>query len=126
MDKLIEDAKAAGFNEVNNYIYVAGKKFINDELAKFAALQKPQWISVKDRLPEYVVFEPEDTKNGFRCGALSISDICWIVVDGKVTESKLILNSDYSDKPHWSMIKNKVTHWMYQNKPEPPINTEVT
>ena len=53
MNKLLEDAKAAGF-----YIDAEGKIFsastlnyVNEELAKFAELQQPQWISLKDRLP---------------------------------------------------------------------------
>ena len=54
--KLLDDARAAGF-----YIDAEGKIFsastlnyVNTELAKFAALQQPQWIDAKLTRPYYV------------------------------------------------------------------------
>ena len=40
MSKLLDDAKAAGFEIINGHIF-AGKNVINEKLAKFAALQIP-------------------------------------------------------------------------------------
>ena len=55
MTKLLDDAKAAGFDVIDDDVYSSDSyeaEVITDELAKFAALQQPQWISVKDRLPD--------------------------------------------------------------------------
>ena len=55
MSKLLDDAKAAGFDVQGYVIYNDkwnGLVLDKDKLAKFATLQQPQWISVKDRLPD--------------------------------------------------------------------------
>ena len=53
MTKLLDDAKAAGFKvESDKVISDTFHINITEKLAKFAELQQPQWISVKDRLPE--------------------------------------------------------------------------
>ena len=60
MTKLLDDAKDAGFYvDINGIITVGAgvwkntkNKPLNEKLAKFASLQQPQWISVKDRLPD--------------------------------------------------------------------------
>ena len=54
MNKLLEDAKAAGFYVSDEgYIHnFDGLDKLNSKLAKFTTLQQPQWVSVKDRLPD--------------------------------------------------------------------------
>ena len=103
MTKLLDDAKAAGF-------YVSDEGFIfhfdgfdiNSQLAKFAALQQPQWIDVKDRLPEHLesvyVYMGNRQIDKYSCQTYA--------KDGG-------FSNNYG-----------ITHWM--PLPSPPINTEVT
>ena len=107
MDKLLEDAKVAGFYVDSFKCIWAEDLPINDEIAKFAALQQPQWTSVDDRLPEDNI------------------DVIALESDGKLyrlhksTDKYCML---WKDKDNY--YYHEVTHWM--PLPEPPINTEVT
>ena len=109
MTKLLEDAKEAGF-------YVSDEGFIhnfdgldklNTKLAKFAELQQPQWVSVKDSLPD------------------EFRKVMVIV-------NRLNYESNYTDICHMQKGKwmddsfpvHVITHWM--TLPSLPINTEVT
>ena len=58
-NKLLDDARAAGFSVEHNKIYADCDENYNfsditDKLAKFVELQKPQWISVNDGLPDHI------------------------------------------------------------------------
>ena len=108
MTKLLDDAKAAGFYVSDEQISVHGNSndiILNNMIAKFAALQQPQWISVKDRLPD------------------EFRKVIVIV-------NRLNYESNYTDICHMQKAKwmddgfpvNVITNWM--PLPIQPINTE--
>ncbi len=79
---------------------------------------KDGWIDCSVELPELVNSEPESIGNGFRMPANKSSNRCLVVVNGNVTESKLIWREDYPEKTTWAMLGDGVTHWQYL--PPPP------
>ena len=109
MNKLLDDAKAAGF-DVQGYVIFIPNVSVDDitkELAKFAELQQPQWISVKDRLPEitdeYYLF------GGF-------------IHNGKWESHSMHWSTDIDY--NMKILKfSELSHWMPLSSP--PINTEV-
>ena len=85
-----------------------------DELEKDA----DRWISVDKRLPELTIEEDESIAGNWKMPANKRSKECLIVVNGKVTQSRLFWREDYPNDYRWLMIESGVTHWMYL--PQPP------
>ena len=107
MSKLLDDAKAAGF-------YVESDKVISDtfhiniteKLAKFAALQQPKWISVKDRFPPGKI------------------DIVLTTQYGNIPSFMIFKHDNWYYWPEIILSSSEPSHWM--PLPIPPTNTEVT
>ena len=110
MRKLLDDARAAGFkvesDKVNSDTFHIN---ITEKLAKFAALQKPQWVSVKDKLPDdeiYVLVKVGSNWHPIR-----------IMKRVNVLEKCKWVNEDNSTL----IYDHFITHWM--PLPSLPINT---
>ena len=116
MKKLLDDALAAGFEIINGDIF-AGTNVINDVLAKFAALQHPQWISIEKDLP---------TDNKKILVGKYHDDFGWYwIVSGLFDEGKFYLGiTDDEFSLQTEVGYQQPTHWM--PLPPIPINTEVT
>ena len=119
MNKLLDDAKAAGFAVLGKQIYVIcyqGEAIfyekVNKELAKFAALQQPQWIIVTEQLPEDNV--DVLVKVASRWHPIRIMKRVNVLGERKW------VNEDNST----IILEHFITHWM--PLPSTPINTEVT
>ena len=107
MSKLLDDAKAAGF-----LIYESGEIFestgvwnITKELAKFAALQQPQWVSVKDMFPPGKI------------------DIVLTTQYGNIPSFMIFKHDNWYYWPEIILSSSEPSHWM--PLPIPPTNTEV-
>ena len=133
MIKLLDDAKAAGFEILNGYIF-AGTRIINEPLAKFAELQQPQWIDAKLTRPDYV--EGQDySKNVFGLYK-SYQDKLRLSVFQLIVVNELENGYEWA----WAKLGNscadlreyecewdddyEVMYWMPIDLPSPPINTE--
>ena len=107
-NKLLEDARAAGFcvSDEGRIHYYYGFN-INSQLAKFAELQQPQWISVNNELPINS----------------NIIDIRIKLVDGSELNVWAQSDEDYyfiGGGCEVSINGNLVTHWM--PLPKAPID----
>ena len=137
MTKLLEDAKEAGFYVSDEgFIFSFDGLNINSKLAKFAALQQPQWIDASIEKPS--IQEGKDYSKNVFClykdykGNLNLSIFKLIVVNelengyewawaklgnscADLREYECEFDDDY-----------EVMYWMPIDLPEPPITTEVT
>ena len=136
-NKLLEDARAAGFDLYNgNLVVWIGSTPIDIglELIKFAELQQPQWIdsniakpsllegqdysknvfglykSYQDklRLSVFQLIVVNELENGYEWAWAKLGD-SW----ADLRESECEFDDDY-----------EVMYWMPINLPSPPINTE--
>ena len=137
--KLLDDARAAGFHIDNNKHkeLSASNIFLIELLTKFAELQKPQWISVKDGLPEkkclaYYINEMGNkrtvcAKYTKKYTEESRSDDEWI--DYCETDDTYYYPEgwyemiDNWDDYNFVTINYQVTHWM--PLPSPPTDKDI-
>ena len=138
-NKLLEDARAAGFDLYNgNLVVWIGSTPIDIglELIKFAELQQPQWISVNESLPDkkclaYYINEMGNkrtvcAKYTKKYSEEAGSDDDWIEYCD-ADDTYYYPEGWYEIIDNWDdynsvTINYQVTHWM--PLPSPPINTE--
>ena len=116
MNKLLDDAKAAGFHISGDDAFIivyepCNNVNITKELARFAALQQLQWISVTEKLP----YDEIDVlvKVASRWHPIRIMKRVNVLGERKW------VNEDNST----FIYDHFITNWMPLT--EPPINTEV-
>ena len=111
MSKLLKDAKAAGFTVENDKV-ISDTFHINitEKLAKFAALQQPQWqpLETAPKNGEYILMYRKGLVNSARWKGDMWGG------DGWCYEFAENLANGFTD--------NMPTHWM--PLPSPPTNTE--
>ena len=125
MSKLLEDAKAAWFFVPDDENVWSDCQFertspyvcITDKLAKFAALQQPQWISVKTGLPAKNKTIYFYANNQIYYGSF----VTETNSENETEENFIEYNAGYDGD---SETVYRVTHWMYEMRPSPPTNTE--
>ena len=115
-NKLLDDAREAGFDIADGHIFSVDRDGeVSKQLAKFAELQQPQWIRVKDRLPklgDYSVLAYFSENGGI--DMVHVEDYFKDITAGHDEKG----NQAYTKWYMWQ----KVTHWM--PLPKPPIKTE--
>ena len=105
MSNLLDDAKAAGFYVSDEgFIFSFDGFDINSKLARFAALQQPQWISVDDRFPTEKI------------------DIVLTTQYGNIPSLMIFKHDNWYYWPELFLSSSEPSHWM--PLPEPPISTE--
>lgn len=112
--KLI-DADAL-FESINNieHIDLVGfnYEFIKDIITNAPTVQREGWVSVEDRLPEFMLYAGEPLKvNGRDIPPLFRSERIMYVAEGVIFVGKL-------EKLNSTIIPSGVTHW--QPLPTPP------
>ena len=139
MNKLLDDATAAGFCTIGDGIYTCEKyeaREITKELAKFADLQQPQWIDSTIESP-FIQEGKDYSKNVFGLykdykGNLNLSIFQYLIIDEledcyEYAWAKLGRNwHDLRDDECEFDDDYEVMYWMPIDLPSPPINTEVT
>ena len=115
-EKLIE-LVTAYFGVDPSYYGIEAQHFVDHLIANGVTV--PEWISVKDRLPEDVYGKGRDkiavlvcTKSGNVSQCVRCAD-CALIADERFSRVEWIKNGKF----YWSKGKN-VTHWM--PLPEPP------
>ena len=135
MDKLMEDAKSAGFYVSDEgFIFSFDDFNINSKLAKFATLQQPQWIDSSVESPS-IPEGKDSSKNVFGLykeykGNLNLSVFQYLIVNELESSyeyawAKLGRNwHDLRDDECEFDDDYEVMYWMPIDLPSPPINTE--
>ena len=108
--------------KVHGFFVLDEWRVIEHIITNAPTVQRDGWVSVKDRLPDFIIEEPETIFNGYKMPFSRVSGRCLVVVNGNVTESKLRWREDYPDKTSWEMLSDSVTHW--QPLPAAPTDTE--
>ena len=111
--KLLKDAKAAGFCTIGDEIYTCEQyeaRNITKELAKFAALQQPQWkpLETAPKTGEYILMYRKGIIKSAHWNGDSWGGDGWTY--------------DFAENIANGFIGYLPTHWM--PSPSPPINTE--
>lgn len=83
-------------------------------------MSSPEWVSIKERLPELTLFDDKEVRLGGEILPTYLwSDSVPVLLDnGRRTMDRLVCRSDKSLPPFWYLNDSRVLYW-YELPPNP-------